>query len=357
MRVFLYEYVTGGGMLFSQNPAPPSGSLLREGAAMISALAADFLLLPETEVIALRDHRLADFRLPSGAQVYDVHSADQERGLVKTIGGDADWTIVIAPEFENILFGRVRMVERAAGRLLSPNSVFVTVAANKQLTAGTLSQHAIATPNGQLYCGGQPLPRSLCYPAMLKPLDGAGSVGIVQLEGPDVDIELPLGHEYRLEEHCDGIVASVAILGGPAGHFVLPACRQFISDDGGFRYLGGSAPLSQPLRERAERLALAAVKALPSLTGYAGIDMVLGTTEEGDVVIEVNPRLTTSYVGLRRLTQHNLAATMLDVALGREPELLFDSQPVEFSAHGTIRTGDDNAVAGDGHRRGEPQGR
>ena len=42
MRVFLYEYITGGGTLSSTHSQPPAGSLLGEGTAMISALAADF---------------------------------------------------------------------------------------------------------------------------------------------------------------------------------------------------------------------------------------------------------------------------------------------------------------------------
>jgi hypothetical protein len=55
------------------------------------------------------------------------------------------------------------------------------------------------------------------------------------------------------------------------------------------------------------------------------------------VVIEINPRLTTSYVGLRALASENLAAAMLDVASGRTPRLSFADRQLEFDSDGTIR--------------------
>ena len=56
-----------------------------------------------------------------------------------------------------------------------------------------------------------------------------------------------------------------------------------------------------------------------------GVDLVLGRDPTGaeDFVIEVNPRLTTSYVGLRAAAKTNLAEAMLRVAEG-------DTTPVEF---------------------------
>jgi predicted ATP-grasp superfamily ATP-dependent carboligase len=47
------------------------------------------------------------------------------------------------------------------------------------------------------------------------------------------------------------------------------------------------------------------------------VDVILGDGPAGDVVVEINPRLTTSYVGLRALAVDNLVAAMLRVAEGR----------------------------------------
>src|SRR5690606_21127135 len=96
----------------------------------------------------------------------------------------------------------------------------------------------------------------------------------------------------------------------------LPACRQHLSDDGRFRYLGGSLPLPPSLHARAARLAQQALDALPAAIGYVGVDLVLGAADDGsrDVVIEVNPRLTTSYLGLRDAVKINLAELILQTA-------------------------------------------
>jgi predicted ATP-grasp superfamily ATP-dependent carboligase len=105
------------------------------------------------------------------------------------------------------------------------------------------------------------------------------------------------------------------------------------------RYLGGALPMPAPLAKRAMRLATDAVRTLDAPLGYLGVDLVLGddSTGAGDVVIEINPRLTTSYVGLRALAKTNLAAALVDVARGDPVELCWKERSIQFDATGTLR--------------------
>jgi hypothetical protein len=96
----------------------------------------------------------------------------------------------------------------------------------------------------------------------------------------------------------------------------LPPATQELSRDGRFRYLGGRLPLPAPLANRAIALAERAVRTVPGLLGYVGVDLVLVEKPEGDRVIEINPRLTTSYLGLRRLVRGNLASALWRIARG-----------------------------------------
>ncbi len=58
MHIFLYEWATGGGLV--DEPGPVPASLVREGAAMIGALAADFLRIKDCRVTrAARSARAA----------------------------------------------------------------------------------------------------------------------------------------------------------------------------------------------------------------------------------------------------------------------------------------------------------
>ena len=82
-------------------------------------------------------------------------------------------------------------------------------------------------------------------------------------------------------------------------------------------------------------LARRAVEVVPGLQGYVGVDLVLG---EHPQVIEINPRLTTSYVGLRRFVRNNLMRVMLDLLDGADAPRL-DCQPfaIEFRPDGAVR--------------------
>ncbi|MEO8493516.1 MAG: ATP-grasp domain-containing protein [Planctomycetota bacterium] len=337
LRIFLYEFITGGGMLSVAPHEVPGGSLLREGAAMFASLAEDFARIPNTEVVALRDARLAI------SDSFDIHchlvaSAEDEASQFDSLAATADWTIVIAPEFDEHLLRRTRRVEELGGRLLSPGSRIVGLGTYKESTLAHLTQHGVRTPHGYRFQAGCPVPADLRFPAVLKPHDGAGSQGIYRIECRESFPIVPAG-TYRLEELQHGTPASVAVLCGPNSRIALPACRQVLTEDGSFGYLGGKVPLDEPLRSRAERLALKAAGTLPDCRGYIGFDMVLGASAELDTVIELNPRMTTSYVGLRRLARCNLAAAMIDVAEGKTPDLCFDAGPVEFLADGTILHG------------------
>lgn len=337
MRILLYEFISGGGMYSLDPSQPPSGSLLCEGVAMIQALAADFAALPKTEVVTLHDQRLSGFHELDGIESILIGSAAEEIRQLAAQAHAADWTIVIAPEFDDILVTRVQQVEQAGGKLLSPNSVTVSLTHDKHETISHLARCGIATPRGETICGDIPLPQGLRYPVVIKPLCGAGSQYVQLIASQNTPITLPADKQFRVEEHCPGIPVSVSVLRGPSGFSTLAPTRQILSDDGKFLYLGGECPLAAELAERANRLAIAVTRALPPDVGYIGIDMVLGDDEEsGDVVIEVNPRLTTSYVGLRQLANCSLAQAILDVAQGKTPDLSFRDTPIEFLADGTI---------------------
>ncbi len=336
MKIFLYEYLTGGGTLDGRLGDMPSGSLLIEGTAMIAALAEDLAALPGIQVDLLRDARIHAPRLEC-LPACIVRDADEHRSAFSRMSSVADSVILIAPESEGILLDRCRCAEAIGTRMFSPSSTLIEVVADKHRTAAVLHAADIPVPQGRLVSPNDRLPLEASYPAVLKPQFGAGSCETRLL--PDVQAALRYGRPaqtMRLERYHAGLAASVSVLCGPKQRLFLPAGRQLISADGSFRYLGGVVPLHQTFGHRAQRLADRVLDALPPAIGYVGIDLILGEDPDGgqDVVLEVNPRLTTSYLGLRRLCRDDLAAMMLAVAGGDSVHLHWRDEPVAFTADG-----------------------
>jgi predicted ATP-grasp superfamily ATP-dependent carboligase len=335
MHIFLYEWITGGGLAEETGRLP--ASLLAEGSAMISALAADFAAIPGARVTVLRDLRLDLLPLP-GCEVVEIDSTATWRDEFDDRTAAADHTLVIAPEFDGILRTTLERIAVAGGRSLNASVEFVALAANKQRTAERLAAAGVPAPQGRvLDADAERLPADFMYPAVLKPLDGAGSQHTLLVHS-SADEPAPYPWKRRLESYIPGRAASVAALCGPAGRVLLPPCWQTLSDDGRFAYRGGSFIREPALTARARALAAHVLDAMPPAHGYVGVDLVLGDDPDGarDVAIEVNPRLTTSYVGLRAALRHNLAEALARVAQGHTVELPAHDPGVEFTAAGAV---------------------
>jgi predicted ATP-grasp superfamily ATP-dependent carboligase len=334
MHIFLYEWATGGGLVEAPGTLP--ASLVREGSAMVSAVAADLVRIEGCRVTTLRDPRLLQLTL-RGCEVIDVTSTGSHNEEIERLGAEADASILIAPEFDGILLKTANRMAASTGRLVSPSPEFIRVAADKQRTCDMLASANVPAPIGLVLEPDQALPADFAYPAVLKPIDGAGSQDTYIISS-GYDAPPAYAWRRRLERYVAGLPVSVAMLCGPAGRVPLVPCRQRLSDDGRLRYLGGELPLAAGLAERATALADRALAAMPATVGYVGVDLVLGSDPHGteDIVIEINPRFTTSYVGLRAAAQSNLALAMWQVAQGESANVSFSDRALEFDPAGNV---------------------
>jgi predicted ATP-grasp superfamily ATP-dependent carboligase len=338
MRAFIYEYTCGGGL------AEPwrEGGLRSEGWAMLAAMLADWARVPGVETVTLLDERCP--RVPPGPPPRRI-LPEQEALAVRDLAGSADYALVIAPECDGILATRCRWIEAAGCRLLGPSLAAITLTADKLALARHLQQATLPTPATRLWTPGASPPQD-AYPAVWKPRHGAGSQATFLASTAEeladcADRARSEGWqgEALVQPFVPGRPMSVAFLTGPGRSVALPPAAQRLSADGRFHYLGGTVPLPADLAERAVQLGRRAVAAVPGLRGYVGVDLVLGEATDGsqDWVIEINPRVTTSYVGLRALARTNLAEALLHAALGREVAApVWRSGPVEFLADGTV---------------------
>lgn len=301
MRIFIYECVSAGGL----GPIVPP-SLLREGRAMLDAVVADFRRLPGIEVVTIPDETLCD--------------------AFSTAAARCDWTLVIAPEVDGLLRSRCQAVLDAGGRLLGSQPGAIGLTADKLATAEFWQERGVPHPRTQALDATHIA--SFPPPWVMKPRCGAGSQATFLIRHQDDAMrvwapafqECP-DEEFIVQQYVRGQAASVSLLIGAKQTLALMPTRQHLSHDSRFRYLGGSLPLPESLANRAARLVLQAVAGIDGLHGYVGVDLILG--DDGlDFAIEINPRLTTSYIGLRQLCRENIAEVMLKIVQGETVQTL-----------------------------------
>ena len=333
MRVFIFEFVTGGGCFRTPGTPLPSGSLLREGAAMLAAVAEDFARRSDTsEVTVLRDARLPPLGVDRGWQTVLVNGAEMLGGRLAQLARQADRVLVIAPEFDQQLLEITRLVEHVGGVLISPPSEVIFWASDKHATCQRLEAASIPTCAGELVDSLEGFTSQLGYPQVVKPRWGAGSEGVRRLESPaDWSHMDAVRSGLRVESFYPGRAASVALLCGPSPPVALPPCWQQLSEDGNFAYRGGSLIQDAGLIQRALRLSRCVAPLLQAAVGYVGLDLLLGETEQEDRVVEINPRLTSSYIGIRRAVAENLADGMLAVSAGDPFDWTWRDRTVTFS--------------------------
>ncbi len=227
--------------------------------------------------------------------------------------------------------------------MISCSSPFVTIGSDKQATIEFLQQLQIPVPAGVCLPG----PASLSAwkqdavegeRYVIKPLDGAGSWLQKRWSIGETWGDSPLDFPVRCERFCPGLAASIGVISSEnvnVSPILLPLLEQLQNPDD-LSYLGARWVDDPGLVRRANQLARQVAKALPATTGFWGIDLVLGSDAEGknDFVIEVNPRITTSYIGLRQWCQSNLVEAMLLMAAGKKPALSWSQPGVEFRLAG-----------------------
>lgn len=299
MRILLHEYVS------HELPAAAwkDSSLRFEGWAMFSALRQDLSRIAGVDVFSLSQFNEIAFRASVRA---------------------ADYTVVIAPEFDNILLDRCRWIQEEGGRSLGSSLTAVQLAGDKLALSRHLRDRSVPTPDSYPGPPSDP-PAHLSYPLVWKPRFGAGSTATFLICHADEWASCVAqaraeswGGESLVQPFVPGMPVSVAFLTGRRQQMSLPAASQRLSTDGRFRYRGGDLPLPTELDQRARRLASRALATISGWCGYVGVDLILGAADDGsqDWVIEINPRWTTSYIGLRALATTNLAEVLLHIAMG-----------------------------------------
>jgi predicted ATP-grasp superfamily ATP-dependent carboligase len=310
--VFVYEYLSGGGVPDDAAGDPATQHLSKQGRSMRDAIVADLLQIDEIEVTCAT---VGD-DCPMAAPQLRYVSADRgqpAREFVRAMARSHDLVWVVAPESDAVLATLSAAVPPEQWIGCDRSTIALTT--SKSLTARHLTQSGIAATRP--WRAGEPVVASERW--VVKPDDGAGTCE-TQMFTPFQAAERELrrraehGQVAVLEPWVEGASLSVSMLCGALGAEVLAINHQNIDVDehGQVSFRGVNIDVvdrASPLGDQIETVALDVARALPGLRGFVGCDVI--AAPQGPVIVEVNPRLTSAYVGLSRRLSRNLARDVL----------------------------------------------
>ncbi len=325
LRIIVYEHVSGGG--YAGQPIP--SSVLAEGYAMLRGVAADFKAAGH-EVTVLLDDRISKLNPPLEADcTVPILYANEPQRFISNIASINDAIYIIAPETGQTL---QKLVERAqaTGKIVL-NSKFDSIA--KASDKATLDEHlrknGFSTPktitfniDDDLTTVKAELRTELAYPILIKPTDGTSCDGIYLLKS-EYELEKALTKTktespqkvYVAQEFVKGESTSVSLIANGKKAVAISLNKQQVTlaqIGAESHYDSGCVPLEHPLKQQAFTLTEKVVESL-GLRGYVGVDVVLG--EDKPYVVDVNPRLTTSYVGLRAVAGFNVGQAVIEAVV------------------------------------------
>lgn len=280
MKILIAEYAV----------AEDIAEFMMEGRAMLGTLVRSFIKCGH-EVL----YPTSGIQLPVGTA---IKSNDFE-GSIEKISKLCDAGLVIAPD--ELLGDVTRLVEESTANL-GCQSESVRLCADKLECTRKLRQSGIPVPEtiGSGEYNGE---------YVVKPRFGCASEGIHKSK-KGILKEGFIATRFIKGEHL-----SVSIITGKT-QLPLTVNEQLIEINDEISYKGGKVPY---YCQRNAELIETAKKTLKVLgcNGYAGVDIVLG---DSPYVVDVNPRPTTSLIGISRVLDVEIADLILRSRFGELPD-------------------------------------
>lgn len=279
MKILLAEYAVGAGV----------DEFMLEGRAMLGTIVRSFVSCGHAVF-----YPTAGIELGAGKA---VKTAEFDETLEK-LSKKCDAALVIAPD--EILGDLTELVEENTENLGCPSGS-VRLCADKLECTRALEREKLPVPetiesgdyNGDF---------------VIKPRFGCASEGIYR-SGSGT-----LKEDFIATEYIEGEHLSASVITGKT-QLPLTVNKQLIEINDNISYKGGIVPYRCDRNEEVIEVAKKTVKAL-GCRGYAGVDIVLG---DKPYVVDVNPRPTTSIIGIARVLETEIADLILKSKFGELP--------------------------------------
>ncbi|MFX0132995.1 MAG: ATP-grasp domain-containing protein [Candidatus Hodarchaeota archaeon] len=343
--IFIFEFVSGGG--FTQVNIP--SSLFCEGFGMLRSIISDFKLL-DFEIHTILDYRISFLsNLIQADVIKTVNFNENYINTFKSLINECRYVFIIAPESSDILFELTKIAKKSNKTILSTNLRGIKLGSSKIKTYKILRKNKVFTPRTykiaykkahldldfiiQKY-------RKLKCPIVIKPEDGVGAESIYYFEKEwqildffkEPNRNFDNKRNFVLQEFVEGRDLSISLIGAPNLSEIHPFILSVNSQDINIKslkseYFGGYTPVENYKDMIKELSFILKKRDFSKIEGYFGIDFIL-KYPHSFCFIEINPRLTTSYIGLRNAINLNCAELILN-----SKEKTSGSADIEFLNH------------------------
>lgn len=280
MKILLAEYAVGAGV----------DEFMLEGRAMLGTLVRSFVSCGH------------DVFYPTAGTKLDAGQAVRMEGFenaLEKLSRKCDAALVIAPD--EILGDLTELVEENTENLGCPSDS-VRLCADKLKCTSRLEREKLPVPEtiGSGEYDGD---------FVIKPRFGCASEGVHKSKSGT------LKEGFIATEYIEGEHVSASVITGKT-QLPLTVNKQLIEINDNISYKGGIVPYRCGRNEEVIDVAKKTVKVL-GCRGYAGVDIVLG---DKPYVVDVNPRPTTSIIGIARVLETEIADLILKSKFGELPE-------------------------------------
>lgn len=317
MDILIFEYITGGGMIDDVLPS----SLVREGEIMLKAVANDFSAIPDVQISTLRDYRLTN--KVNCANEIVIKSGMTSIGEIEKHAQQLDALLIIAPETNNVLADLCERFSNQLFVLLNSNIESIKLTTNKYNTYKNLQAHDVPQiPT----CLGNEIDKIHADKYVIKPIDGVGCENLSILDNRD-ELKRTLAKidrgQYIIQPFIKGMHASLSLLCWDGECLLLSGNEQCLIQQGG-TFILQKCNVNALERDKYISFSKKLIKNIPGLRGYVGVDVLL--TKQDILLVEINPRLTISYVGLKKALGINPAKLMLECFFRKQIPILASTQ-------------------------------
>ncbi|MBY9005796.1 MAG: ATP-grasp domain-containing protein [Candidatus Lokiarchaeota archaeon] len=339
-NLFIFEFISGGG--FNKRIIP--SSLFCEGFGMLRSIIEDFRKL-DFQITTLLDIRIKYLSyLLNADSINYIDSNINYISYFKSLVRKNNFCFIIAPEFSKILKILTEIVKINKKKLLSIDIEGVNLGSSKYKTYKFFKKNKLETPETFKIPMKHRIPNKefiikkfikFNSPIIIKPDDGIGAESILYFE-KKTQIEdifknkskiFNLGKRFLLQRYIEGKALSLSLIS-----YYSEEKREYRSKilsinfqniaisklNGNIEYFGGSTPIINYKTVHKKISELLKTTNFSKFQGLFGIDLI--QNENKISFIEINPRLTTSYLGLRNILNKNPAELIIKTKLNHMVE-------------------------------------